>query len=296
MKILLTGANGFLGQYLSAQLLEKGYDVIATGKGECRLKTTGKKGFQYQSMDFTDPFAVHDVFDQFKPDIVVHAGAMTKVDDCEQEQWQAYLANVEGTITMLLNAEERKIFFLLVSTDFVFDGEKGSYSEEDITNPVNFYGKTKVEAEDAVKEYDYDWAIVRTSLVYGQPIAGRSNILTVVQEKLTRGEKYNVVNDQVRTPTYVEDLAAGIVLIIENRATGIYHLSGMDVLTPYEVACKTADYLQLDKSLLQKVTEADFSQPAKRPLQTNLIIDKAKNELGFNPVSFEEGLKSTFSS
>jgi len=195
---------------------------------------------------------------------------------------------------MLLNAEEQKSFFLFVSTDFVFDGETGTYTEADIPNPVNFYGKTKAEAEDAVKEYDYEWAIVRTSLVYGQPIGGRSNLLTVVQQKLNNGEKYKVVNDQVRTPTYVEDLAAGIVSIIEKKATGIYHLSGMDILTPYEVACKTADYLGLDKSLLQKVTAENFSQPARRPLKTNLIIEKARKELGFNPLSFETGLKSTF--
>ena len=123
-------------------------------------------------MDFTNPFDIHDVFTEYKPDIVVHAGAMTKVDECETEQWQAYLTNVEGTITMLLNAEEQKSFFLFVSTDFVFDGETGTYTEADIPNPVNFYGKTKAEAEDAVKEYDYEWAIVRTSLVYGQPIGG----------------------------------------------------------------------------------------------------------------------------
>lgn len=110
-----------------------------------------------------------------------------------------------------------KSFFLFVSTDFVFDGETGTYTEADIPNPVNFYGKTKAEAEDAVKEYDYEWAIVRTSLVYGQPIGGRSNLLTVVQQKLNNGEKYKVVNDLVRTPTYVEDLAAGIVSIIEKR-------------------------------------------------------------------------------
>jgi dTDP-4-dehydrorhamnose reductase len=295
MKILITGANGFLGHHLSVQLLAKSHEVIATGKGDCRLPVTDEKGFQYQSMDFTDPFAVHDVFEKCKPEIVVHAGAMTRVDDCEQQQWQAYLTNVEGTVTMLLNAEEQKSFFIFVSTDFVFDGTKGLYKEDDSCQPVNFYGKTKYEAEDAVKEYEYDWAIVRTSLVYGRPLAGRSNILTVVKDKLEKGEEYSVVNDQVRTPTYVEDLASGIVSIIEKKATGIYHLAGEDVLTPYEIACKVAECLELDSSLIKKVTAANFSQPAKRPQDTRFIIDKAKKELGYQPVSFEEGLIRTFS-
>ena len=294
MKILITGANGFLGHYLAQQLLEKKYSVIATGKGDCRLPFKEDECFQYITMDFTDPFAVHDVFEKYKPDVVVHAGAISKPDECQLEQWQAYITNVEATVTILLNAEEQKSFFVFLSTDFVFDGEKGMYKEDDEPAPVNFYGKTKLEAEDAVKEYEHGWAIVRTVLVYGKPLAGRSNILSIVKDKLEKGEEYPVVDDQMRTPTYVEDLAAGIVLIIEKKANGIYHLSGSDVLTPYEMACKAADYLGLNKSLIKKVTAADFSQPAKRPLKTGFIIDKAKKELGYMPVSFDEGLAKTF--
>jgi dTDP-4-dehydrorhamnose reductase len=294
MKILITGSNGFLGHYLVKQLLEKNHSVIATGKGDCRLPFSGPKGFVYEAMDFTDPFTVQDVFEKYKPDAIIHAGAMSKPDECELQQWQAYITNVEGTVTLLLNAEEQKSFFVFVSTDFIFDGERGMYIEEDEAAPVNFYGKTKVEAEDAVKEYEYDWAIARTVLVYGKPPAGRSNILSIVKDKLEKGEEYSVVDDQLRTPTYVEDLAAGIVAIIEKKATGIYHLSGSDVLTPYEVACKAADYLGLNRSLIKKVTAASFTQPAKRPPKTGFVIDKAKKELGFNPVSFDEGLQKTF--
>jgi len=125
-------------------------------------------------------------------------------------------------------------------------------------------------------------------------MAGRSNILTIVKEKLEKGEAYSVVDDQVRTPTYVEDLAAGIIAIMEKRACGIYHLSGINILTPYEMACKTADFLGLDKSLIKRVTAESFSQPAKRPARTGFIIDKARRELAYSPVSFLEGLKRTF--
>ena len=295
MKVLITGANGFLGFYLVKQLLEKGYDVIATGKGESRLPFKDHKNFIYTSMDFTDPFEVHDVFEMHQPEAVIHAGAMSKPDDCETNQWQAYLTNVEGTITLLLNAEEQKSFFVFLSTDFVFDGNRGMYSENDEPDPVSFYGKTKMEAEDAVQEYEFGWAIARTVLVYGKPPQGRQNILTVVREKLVKGEEYSVVNDQVRTPTYVEDLATGIVLIIEKRATGIFHLSGADVLTPYEMACATADHLGLDRTLLKKVTADTFVQPARRPLKTGFVIDKAIKELGYDPISFKEGLAKTFS-
>src|SRR6202008_3694490 len=103
---------------------------------------------------------------------LVHAGATSKVDDCEQDQWNAYVTNTEATVTLLVNAEEYKSFFVFVSTDFIFDGERGMYKEDDTAKPVNFYGKTKLEAEEAVKEYRYDWAIVRTVLVYGKPQVG----------------------------------------------------------------------------------------------------------------------------
>lgn len=295
MKILITGANGFLGYYLVEQLLGKKYSVIATGRGACRLPFSDDKNFEYLEMDFTDPFSIHDVFEKVKPGIVVHAGAMSKPDECETNQMQAYLANVESTVQLLINSEELKSFFIFLSTDFVFDGERGMYNETDAPRPVNYYGRTKMEAEEAVKEYQYDWAVVRTVLVYGKNHSGHNNILKIVKEKLEKGEEYNVVDDQIRTPTYVEDLAQGIITIIEIKATGIFHLSGKDILTPYQMAIKTADHLKLNSSILKKVTAASFSQPAKRPLKTGFIIEKARNELKYEPISFEEGLKKTFS-
>jgi dTDP-4-dehydrorhamnose reductase len=294
MNVLITGANGFLGHYLVKKLLQENYSVIATGKGESRLPFGDNGRFVYAPLDFTDPYAVHDVFDRYKPAVVIHAGAMGKPDECEAQQWQAYLVNVEGTVTLLMNAADQRSFFVYVSTDFVFDGSKGSYREEDKTGPVNYYGKTKQEAEEAVMEYEGDWAIVRTVLVYGQLLSGRSNILTIVKDKLEQGQSYNVVDDQFRTPTYVEDLADGIVRIVNRQAKGIYHLSGEDLLTPYQMALLTADHLGLDKNLIHRATAADFSQPARRPANTSLIIEKAKQVLGYAPVSFEEGLKKMF--
>lgn len=312
MKILITGANGFLGYYLVEKLLQKEFSVIATGKGECRLPAPFRlppKGeatttqsqvidkqnnFIYCPMDFTDPFEVHDVFKQFQPEVVIHAGAMSKPDECELNQWDCYMTNVEGTLSVLLNAAEYKCHYIFLSTDFIFDGEKGMYKEDDEPNPVNFYGKTKLEAEDAVKEYEYDWTIVRTVLVYGKPYSGRENILSVVKDKLEKGEEHKVFDDQVRTPTYVEDLAAGIISVIEKRATGVFHLSGKNVLTPYQMACMAADHLHLNRSLIKKVTASEFSQAAKRPLKTGFNIEKARKELEFEPVSFEEGMERTF--
>lgn len=294
MSVLITGANGFLGHYLVKKLLQENYPVIATGRGESRLPFEDAENYTYVSLDFTDPYAVHDVFEQYKPAVVIHAGAMGKPDECEEQQWQAYLVNVEGTVTLLMNAAGQQSFFVYISTDFVFDGSKGSYREDDTTAPVNYYGRTKEEAEGAVMEYDGDWAIVRTVLVYGQPLSGRSNILTIVKDKLQQGQTYNVVDDQFRTPTYVEDLAEGITRIVKQKAKGIFHLSGEELLTPFQMAGQAADHLGLDSSLIHRVTAADFSQPAKRPVNTSFNIEKAKKILGYAPLSFKDGLHKMF--
>ena len=294
MRILITGANGFLGHYLVPALLEKGYNVLATGKGECRLQMPAHPGFRYGNLDFTDAGAVANVMEDFRPDLVLHAGAMSKPDECELQPVAALLVNTTATGYLLTEAARHKAFFLFISTDFVFDGERGMYQEEDSPAPVNYYGETKRLAEKLVMQYPYGWSVVRTVLVYGQPLAGRSNILSIVKEKLESGETYKVVDDQWRTPTFVGDLANGILLIAEKLAAGIWHLSGKELLTPYEMACKTADYLQLDKTRLMRVTADTFTQPARRPPRTGFVINKAAAELGYNPVSFEEGLKRTF--
>ena len=292
-KVLITGANGFVGYYLTEQLLHKGYSVIATGKGECRLPFL-QNNFNYQSLDFTDKESVENIFEEYKPNVVVHCGAMSKPDECELNKEAAFRTNVTGTMHLLNAAEKLNCFFIFLSTDFVFSGDEGMYKEDDERKPVNYYGETKLLAEDGIKKYSLPWAIVRTILVYGKPFLSRQNILTMVASALTEGEELNIFNDQVRTPTYVEDLAKAIVSVIEKKAGGIYHISGEDVLTPYQMAIAVAQYLQLDGTLIHKVEEKDFSQPAKRPLKTGFNISKAKRDLNYQPLSFSEGLKKTF--
>ena len=294
MKVLVTGANGFLGYYLVEKLLANDFSVIATGKGENRLSFNSGNSFIYEQMDFTESSFVDVLIEKHNPWCIIHAGAISKPDDCELNKDLAYKVNVSGTINLLKAAERGKRFFIFISTDFIFDGEKGMYTEEDLPGPVNYYGQTKLLAEAEVMKYEGKWSIVRTVLVYGKPNSGRNNLLTIVKEKLERGEEYNVFDDQVRTPTYVGDLADGIISIIKNKATSIFHIAGKDELTPYEMACKTAVFLGLDKTMIKKITEKDMKQIAKRPPKTGFNIEKAKKILSYNPVYFDEGLKLTF--
>jgi dTDP-4-dehydrorhamnose reductase len=141
---------------------------------------------------------------------------------------------------------------------------------------------------------EVEWAIVRTVLVYGLPLSGtRSNIITWAQSNLSEGKPIKVVSDQWRTPTYVGDLARGIRSVITHAAAGVYHISGKDFLTPYDMALRTARLLKLDETLLNKVDAATFTQPGPRPAVTGFIIDKAVRDLGYEPVSFEEGIMLT---
>jgi dTDP-4-dehydrorhamnose reductase len=292
--ILVTGAGGFVGTYL-VPLLAPNYKVIATGR-RLPVYTPSYPNISTELLDFSDEGSVAAVVKKHKPDVIVHAGALSKPDECEVNNELAFSINVQGTKHLLNAAKDRKSFFIFLSTDFVFDGEMGFYKEEDPTGtPVNYYGATKLLAEEAVKDYPFSWSIIRTVLVYGKPGEGRQNILTVVADKLKNGEGYNVFNDQVRTPTYVEDLAGAITKIIELKKEGLFHISGKDVLTPFQMAERTAEYLQLDKSLLKAVDRASFIQRALRPLKTGFDISKAKRELGYEPISFDEGLKKTFS-
>ncbi|TDW97009.1 SDR family oxidoreductase [Dinghuibacter silviterrae] len=300
--ILITGANGLLGQYLVKVLIEEGQFLVATGRGVCRFlhaevfKGTPQQApsYIYADMDFTDPASIRHVMDYWKPSVVIHAGAMTQVDPCEEDPLKCYQVNVEGTDLLLDAAKAVGARFVFVSTDFVFDGAAGPYKEDDTPAPISVYGQSKWEAEKLVMRSGLDWAIVRTILVYGTPFSGtRANIISWARDSLQAGRTIKVVSDQWRTPTYVGDLAEGISALLRLQKQGVYHISGRDFLTPYDMTLRTARLLGLDEALLVKVDASTFFQPGRRPPRTGFIIDKARRELGFEPVSFDEGILLT---
>ncbi len=290
MKILITGSNGLLGQKLVHLLAQKsGIQLIATSRGGNRLAF--KDGYEYQEMDITNPLQVAEVIEKTRPNAVIHTAALTQVDDCELQKEDCWQKNVKAVEYLADTCEKYDISLCHLSTDFVFDGESGPYSEEDKPSPVSFYGWSKYAAEEVLKRSKCSWAIVRTVLVYGiVEDMSRSNIILWVKNSLEANKPIKVVTDQLRTPTLAEDLAMGCWLIVNQKAEGIFHISGKDFLTPYEMAIKTADFFQLDKSLISQVDSSNFTQPAKRPPRTGFILDKAISVLGYNPVSFEEGI------
>jgi dTDP-4-dehydrorhamnose reductase len=290
-RILITGANGLLGQKIQDILGREGIDYLATARSADKYQGQQTKRRAFAIMDIEDADQVQKVFKDFSPTHVLHGAAMTQVDHCELNQEDCKRANVTATQNIIEACKQEGAFLLHVSTDFIFDGKEGPLDEEATPAPVNYYGWTKLEAEQTVMESGLDWAIARTILVYGTlPDMSRSNIILWVKGSLEAGKEIKVVTDQFRTPTLAEDLAMGCFLILEKSAKGLYNIAGKELLTPYEMAMATAEYFGLDKNLIQKADAKTFSQPAKRPPKTGLAIDKAKKDLGYAPCSFQEGI------
>lgn len=289
-KILVTGSNGLLGQKLVSLLAGRNdLQLTATSRGDNRLPFT--EGYRYITMDITSQKDVSEVIEDVMPDSIIHTAAMTNVDQCEVEKEDCWAQNVKSVEYLSAVCQKHDIFLLHLSTDFIFDGLNGPYDEEAEPVPVSFYGWSKYAAEKIVMHSGIRWAIARTILVYG--IAhdmSRSNIILWVKNSLESGKHIKVVTDQWRTPTLAEDLARGCILIVEREAKGIFNISGKDLLSPYGMAIKAADYFQLDKSLIEPVDASTFTQPAKRPARTGFILDKAISVLGYDPVSFDEGI------
>ena len=293
-KILITGSNGLLGQKLVTALLKSNtFEINATSKGENRINN--KAGYIYQSLDITNKQEVDTLISKYTPDVIINTAAMTNVDACETQKGECWKLNVIA-VEYLISAIEKlshNTHFIQLSTDFIFDGKKGSpYTEEDAPNPLSYYALSKWEAEKRVMISNLRWAITRTIIVYGiVDNMSRSNIVLWAKEALTKGQKINVVDDQFRSPTLAEDLAAGCILIAEKEATGVYNLSGPKTLSVLEIVNAVAGYWKLDKSLITPSKSNTLNQAAKRPPRTGFIIDKAIKELGYAPHSFEEGLE-----
>lgn len=292
MKILITGANGLLGQKLVKLLTqEKGISLVATARGKSRLAQEFSHVI-YESLDITDRDAVKEIITRHQPDAIINTAAMTNVDQCESEKEACIALNVKAVEYLNEAALANNSFFLHLSTDFIFSGKDGPYDEEAAPGPVNFYGESKLQGEQVLFNSKAEWAIARTVLVYGiVPDMSRSNIILWVKGNLENKKNIQVVDDQWRTPTLAEDLAMGCYLIVKNRAKGIFNISGSDMLTPYEMAIKTADYFKLDKSYITRTDSTKFTQPAKRPPKTGFVIDKATEKLGYKPHTFDEGIE-----
>jgi len=276
-RVLITGASGLLGSKL-VKALSGGYEVIPSHNAHPIHPDSVR-------MDIVDGKEVAGVLSAVKPEFVVHAAAETNVDNCEIDRELAWSINAEGTRNIAKACAEIGARLIYISTDYVFNGEKGLYSEEDEANPVNYYGVTKLKGEEFVRELCEDFVIARTSVLYGWH-PSRVNFATWVIGSLKDGKGISVVEDHYNSPTLADDLAEIISKIAVTDAAGVYHIAGRERINRYDFAMKIAEVFGLDRSLIAPVKMDDLNVwVARRPRDSSLSVDKAKHEL---KVSFSD--------
>ena len=286
--ILITGSNGLLGQKLIHLLKEKN-EVVATSLGSCLI--SNQSGFIYQSLDITEEDSILQIFEKYKPDFVINTAAMTNVDACEDDKELCDKINVTAVNYLSTACEKFNSHLIHISTDFIFDGENGPYREDDVANPLSYYGLSKWKSEQLLQQSNCKWAILRTIILYGTAEnLQRNNIVLWGRQALKDGQELNIIDDQFRSPTLVEDLAEACRLVIEKQAIGVYNASGKDQMSIYEMVERMADFYKCDKSQINRISSSTLNQKAKRPPKTGFILNKSIKELGYKPHSFEEGL------
>lgn len=291
MMILITGSNGLLGQKLVKHLSKKNISFIATSKGKNR-NSDCKDAF-YSSMDICSVEDIKSVFDRFIPTHVIHTAAMTNVDECEDFPLECEKLNVEATQLLFEAAQKIGAHFQLLSTDFVFDGLKGNYSETDTPNPLSVYARSKVAAENLVLTSSYPkFSIVRTIILYGTANnLSRTNIVCWAKEALSKGEPMTIIDDQFRAPTWADDLAWACIRICSLNKTGLYHIAGPETMSIYDLVVRVANFYGFSKESLTKTDSLSLNQKAKRPPKTGFDLQKAQSELSYKPKTLEETLK-----
>ncbi|PSQ76097.1 MAG: dTDP-4-dehydrorhamnose reductase [Bacteroidetes bacterium QH_7_62_13] len=291
-RVLITGANGLLGQALVRRLSSTDdHDVLATARDDAPRFDVP---CDYTQLDVTTPDAVETLLTDYDPDVVVNCAAVSDVTECDEDRNRAWAVNARAVRTLAKQCRSVGARLIQLSTDFVFNGKRGPYEEDARPDPVNYYGRTKLAGENALREFDFlDWAVVRTVLLYGTAKdLSRSNVVLWMIDRLSEGKPLRVVDDQWRTPTYVRDLADGIVRLIDRDRTGIYHMSGREMITIHELARTVADVLGFDPSPIEPVSSDYFEDAVDRPPKTGFIILKAETELGYDPRPLREGLRT----
>ena len=291
IKVVITGSNGLLGQSLLKLLLQEKdtYKVFGFSRGENR---SGRDDFSYVSIDITNEENLKETLLDIQPDFIINTAAMTQVDDCEGNKEACDLLNVTVVKWLAEISDEINAHLIHLSTDFIFDGIKGNYKETDTPNPLSYYGLSKLKSEEILLNSKINYTILRTILVFGKVYdMSRSNIVLWVKSMLEKGKEITIVDDQFRTPTYVEDLALACKISMDKKATGIFNISSNELLSVYEIAQQIADAFHLDKSLIKPISTSTLNQTAPRPAKTGFDLSKTNKVLEFYPKSFKEDLQ-----
>jgi dTDP-4-dehydrorhamnose reductase len=281
-RLLVTGASGLLGNKI-VELTKNDYTVIPIHKTK-PLHSNSLK------LDIADTTEVLNLLGEIKPDVVIHTASETNVDKCEIEKEQAWKVNADGTRNIAKACQKVHAKLVYISTDYVFNGEKGFYNEEDKPNPVNYYGLTKLEGEKQVIEHCKNYAILRTSVLYGWH-PWKQNFATWIINKLKQQQEITVVEDHYNTPTLADNLAEMSVEVAKKDLQGLYHASGRERISRYEFAKQIAGTFNLNSDLIKPVRMSQLTTwIAKRPKDSSLNTGKIQKQLKTKPLNITEGL------
>lgn len=275
-RVLITGSEGLLGRYLLDAGDHDTYEFIDSDNTE---------GY----IDITNPDKLKNVVNKFGPiDVIIHAAALTNVDECEMDKNKCYEVNFKGT-SNLLNIAGRNTLFVFLSTDYIFDGREGQYTETDIPHPISWYGECKLKSERIIQKSGLRYLIIRTTVLYG--VSERKlNFATWIIRELREKREVSIVDDQWGNPTNAKNVAIIIYSLIKNGSEGIFNVAGKDYINRYEFALKIAKHFNLDSSLIKPISTIDLKQVAKRPLKGGLNLDKVERALGMNSMALSEGI------
>lgn len=280
MKYFITGGSGLLGERLAA---------VSNDNDELTLVHNNNPSDNTIKCDITNEKEVKTVVEKENPDVIIHCAAMTNVDLCEEESKLAYQVNGDGTGFLAKAANDINAKIIYVSTDFVFDGERGYYKEDEKVNPLGIYAKSKYEGEVQLAKYSDDWAVARVSVLYGWH--KRLNFTTWVINELRQKNEINIVTDQINSPTLADNAAEAIFKIAQKDKNGIFHTAGNDAINRFDFTRKIADAFDLDDSLINPTTSSQFVQKAPRPRDSSLNVNKVEKELDMKMETCSESLK-----
>ncbi|MDA3859781.1 MAG: dTDP-4-dehydrorhamnose reductase [Melioribacteraceae bacterium] len=286
-RILIIGSNGMLGQSLTTHFMFKKDVELTCASFE---DESFYDNVAYAKIDISSSKEVKNLIKNFCPDAIINSAAYTNVDGCETEKELSWSINVTGVENIVKYARTCDAHFIHISSDYIFDGEAGPYSEDEKPNPISHYGKEKLAAENVIKAGRVKHTIVRTNVLYGATQFGRPDFVKWVYNSLSEKKKIKIVKDQINNPTYIDDLSSAISKIIEFGKEGVYNIGGADTLTRLDFTYKIADYFELDKTLITPIVTSDLNQPAPRPLNSGLINLKAETEVNYHPLSIDKTL------
>lgn len=288
-RVFITGSNGLLGQKL-ADLFSRStnYKLLLTSKEVHSV--FDEEAVPYRMLDTTFKRDVQHAVEEFEPEVIINAAAITNVDLCETERELAWKVNVTSVENLIYAAKLTGSRIVHISTDYVFDGKSGPYNELDRPNPVSYYGRTKLASENVLRTSGVPSVVFRTMVLYGTGIDIKANFALWLIENLREQKPVRVVDDQVGNPTLVDDLAYAVLKAVELRRTGLYHVAGPDLVSRYEFALALANVFGFDKKLITPMKTSMFKQPAQRPLKSGFITLKAEVDLGIRMSDMKQGL------